>query len=321
MKHLSPSLVLLLLAGSLTLACSRPVQIVLDTDWWTDVDDAMAVRLLANLQSDKVLELKGINLCAYDSTSVETLSKFMVYEGLGDLPLAVDKQAGDYPGHPNYRQAILNDSTVKARCHTLDDCEDCVEFYRRILAGSRKKVDIVSVGFANALARLLESGPDRYSPLDGETLVRRKVGHLWMMAGQFPEGREHNIHLSQRSREAARTVCTRWPTPVTFLGFEVGIRVEAGGKLSEGDLLHDILVAYGAADGRYSWDPMTVLLAASGSPEAAGYDSVRGTVVVDTSDGSNSFVPSPDGPHSYVVMKEDPQFYLDLLNGLLVSRR
>ena len=322
MKRIIEHLILLIAATAIFGSCSKqPKSVLLDTDWWTDVDDALAIRLLANLQDDGALVLEGVNLSAYDSTSVETISKFLEYSGLGEVPLSVDKLACDYPGHPRYRQVILSDTTVTARHHSIDDCEDCVDYYRRILSETRGKVDIISIGFPNALARLLESGPDSYSKLDGRALILKKVNHLWMMGGQYPEGREHNFWRTQRSRDASELVCTQWPTPITFLGFEVGLPVFSGSQLPRKDLLSKILFAHGSGAGRNSWDPMTVLLAAQGSPEAAGYDYVQGTVVVDPDYGDNTFEPSPEGPHRYVVMKEDPSYYRAVLDTLLMPRR
>ena len=289
-------------------ACSTQKSVIFDTDWWTDVDDALALRVLRNLQSEGHLELKGICLSAVDSTSIESISGFMYYEGLTDVPLGADKLASDFPGHPAYRQAILNDIRTKAGQKNIDACPDCVELYRSILSNSRGKVDIIAVGFPNALSRLLETD---------YTLIKRKVNHLWMMAGKYPEGKEHNLCLSPRSRRAGAEICERWPTEITFLGYEVGIQVIAGGSLPPDDLLRDILDAHGSAKGRYAWDPMTVLLAASPSPADAGYDVVRGRVSVNPEDGSNTFEASPDGPHAYVVMKEPPQYYTSCLDSLL----
>jgi hypothetical protein len=48
--------------------------------------------------------------------------------------------------------------------------------YREVLAGQPDhSVTIISVGFSTNLARLLDSGSDSYSPLDGRALVAKKV--------------------------------------------------------------------------------------------------------------------------------------------------
>ncbi|HPU66738.1 MAG TPA: hypothetical protein PLK57_01615 [Clostridiales bacterium] len=50
-------------------------------------------------------------------------------------------------------------------------------------------------------------------------------------------------------------MCDKWPTEITYLGFEVGEKVITGGSLLDGDILKDVLTAYGHPSGRSSWDP------------------------------------------------------------------
>lgn len=296
-----------------------PKKIIFDTDWWTDVDDACAIRLARNLQDQGLIQLAGVCLSALDSTSIPSISAFLSEEGLGDIPVGVDKRSDCYPGSPSYRSTILENCPAGRYSHA-DGCDDCVEFYRKILSQTEGKTDIVAVGFPNTLARLLESGPDGISDLTGEELIKKKVGHLWMMAGKYPEGKEHNFCLNGYSRKSGAAVCADWPTEITFLGFEVGIRVKAGGKLSEDDILKKILNVHGSFQGRYAWDPLTLLLAASDKPEDIGFSTVTGSIVFDESDGSNSFSPSEDGKHRYVVMTREPQFYADTLDFLFATK-
>ena len=299
----------LLLGCLLMAACGEgPRGIIFDTDWWTDVDDCCALRTMLEEEKEGRIELLGVCLSAVNETSVASLSSFLGNEGRKGMPLGADKLATDHGGEPVWHEAAMA-GCPQREAETVDDVEDCVEFYRRTLSQARGKVDIVTVGFPNAVARLLESGPDKYSRLSGEELVRKKVRHLWMMAGQYPEGREYNFANSARSREAGALICSRWPTEITFLGFEVGIEVVIGGGLPEEDLIHKIFTAYGCADGRYAWDPLTVWMACLGSPEAAGFDAVRGTVTLDPATGVNHFTPSADGPHRYVRMLHDSAWY------------
>lgn len=298
---------------------AAPKNLILDTDWWTDVDDACAVRLAGVLQDRGLIRLTGVCLSALDSNSVPSASAFLASEGLGDVPLGVDKRSDCYPGSPKYRRAIL-DNCPPGKYQSVDDCDDCVEFYRKLLTSTKGKTDIVAVGFPNTLARLLESGADDISPLTGEQLISKKVGHLWMMAGKYPEGTEHNFCLNEYSRSTGAAVCKGWPTEITFLGFEVGIQVVAGGKLPEDDILKKILNAHGSVNGRYAWDPLTLLMASSGKPEETGFDIVRGTIQLEESDGSNTFIPSREGRHGYVVMNREPSFYADTLDALFGAK-
>lgn len=296
---------------------TRPREIIFDTDWWTDVDDACALRLMLNAEKSHNIKLAGVCLSAVDGESFESMRKFLFYEGRGDLCFGADMEANDYPGKSKWKKTIIN--SVETDLQADIDCpvEDCVDFYRRLLSGAKGKVDIVAVGFPNTLARLLESGPDKWSRLSGIQLIRRKVGHLYLMAGQFPEGKEHNICLSERSRAAGVTVTSTWPGTILFLGFEVGIRVKCGGQLPHTDLVHKVLVAHGSAGGRYAWDPLTSWIALLGSPEAAGFGTVRGTCIVDPIDGSNTFIASPRGRHRYVTMLHEPSWYSTQLDAIL----
>lgn len=293
-----------------------PKPVIFDTDWWTDVDDAVALRMLGKYRKMGEIDLRGVCLSALDAESVPSISSFMDHEGLSDVPLGADREATDHYGKPKYRHAIL-DNHGKRLYDSADQIPDCVEFYRKLLAESDRKVDIIAVGFPNALARLLESGPDKYSRLSGEKLVRKKVAHLWMMAGKYPEGKEHNFCCSKRSRATGYKICTQWPTEITFLGFEQGNTVLSGGKLPGKDILAKVLKAYGTPDGRSSWDPMTSLMAVVGDPEKAGYEVVRGTVVLNPKDGSNTFTPDPKGKHRYVVKKHPDSYYSDWIDSLL----
>jgi inosine-uridine nucleoside N-ribohydrolase len=317
MKH-AP--LLLLLSALLFIGCGHdaPRPLIFDTDWWTDVDDACAVRILLNADRSGVVDVLGVCLSAVDDESYESLGKFLAYEGYPDLPVGADKEGTDFLGTPTYRAPILEG--VDAAPLTDSDVEGCVSFYRRRLAGSRTKVDIVAVGFTNTLSLLLQSKPDRWSRLTGTELVREKVGTLYLMAGNYPEGEEHNFCLVPRSREAGAVVCAQWPGEIVFLGFEVGVQVVAGGGLPHDDLLYQVLEAHGSADGRYMWDPLTLVIALQGTPAAAGFGEVRGTNRVDPATGANRFEENPAGPHRYVTLLHDPSWYSTRLDTLLRSR-
>ena len=295
---------------------SGPKPVILDTDWWTDVDDACAIRLLLDAERKGMVEILGICLSAVDSMSVESLDSFLHYEGRFGMPVGTDREATDFTGRPCYHQLIIDSCHDRTARRTVD-CEDCTTFYRRLLASSRRKVDIIAVGYPNALARLLESHPDDISRLDGRHLMKRKVAHLWVMAGNYPEGAENNFKRTARSRNSGAALCSDCPVGMTFLGYETGIRVVAGGGLDDDDLLHRILARHGSAGGRYAWDPMTVLLAISGDAGKEGYELIRGWNHVDPATGTNRFENDRSGLHSYVKMTRPASWYAERIDSLL----
>ena len=320
MKQLAPLfalLILLPLALPLnTNAKGKPV--IFDTDWWTDVDDVLALRLLLRAEREKQVKLLGICIDAVNPWSAISVERFCLYEGRRNVRIGIDFQATDYNGKPPYQQLLATEGP-RGRIERNEDCEDCVSFYRKLLAQSKEKVDIISVGYLNALSRLLNSRGDGISPLTGRELVRRKVRKLWVMGGTYPEGRENNFCRTERSIKAARHVCRDWPTKITFLGYETGIQVKIGGSLKHEqngkDLAYRALVAHGSSKGRYAWDPMLTEMACRGEKKA-GYKLTRGTTEVDER-GANTFKAHRKGRHAYVTMKQKAEVFCQQLEQRL----
>ena len=62
-----------------------------------------------------------------------------------------------------------------------------VDLYRQILNGAQdNSITVVSIGFFDNLAALLDSKPDAYSNLTGEELITTKVKDLVIMGGDYP---------------------------------------------------------------------------------------------------------------------------------------
>ena len=283
---------------------------ILDSDWWTDCDDAVAIRLLCNAHRQKEVALLGINVDACMPCSIASLDVFTRNCGV-EIPLGLAHDAVDFPGKPPYQEHLAN-SGKALRNNT--DVPESLDFYRQILKNSEDgSVEILSIGFTQELARVLREPEDA-------ALVRRKVSHLWIMAGKWDEegGREYNFCRNPLTRCSGHELCAHWPTPITFLGWEVGFDVITGAGLPENDLLRQVMSDHGSVDGRASWDPMLVLLALIGDPERAGYRCVRGRASVDASDGSNTFAESADGPHRYVVKVRSNDFYAAAINARLL---
>ncbi len=306
-----------------------PRNVILDTDWFTDVDDVMAVRALIRLHQRGILHLLGACISAVYPQSARSLDAFLQAHGV-DVPVAItrDDLGLKTPG-PSYQKFL---SALPSKYAGNDATETPVRLYRRLLASSSTPVEVLSIGFANNLAALLESPGDDLSPLPGVELVRRKASHLWMMAGAWPEGREYNLSGGDDGNPAiARVgslVLEKWPVPLTFLGFEVGFPLLSGGDLPEGDLLRQAMVAYqqtpgynlggaypnqswqGKPKAHFSWDPMLVLLAGGVlSPDNGRFRTVRGHASSDPITAQNSFVQDPNGPHEYVVKNHTDQEY------------
>ena len=292
-------------------------KVILGTDWWSDCDDAVAVRLLARSALKKENELLGIVINACMEKSVTALDVFLKNEGISNLPIGIDESATGFFGKITYQHELAKESTSKRE---NKDAENGVKLYRKLLSSSDTQVEIIEIGFLNVVADLLLSGPDEISPLSGIELVKSKVSRFWVMAGKWDEdgGREHNFCLNGRTRKAAHIFCEKCPVRVTFLGYEVGADVKTGGALPKNDMLARVLRAHGSENGRSSWDPMTVLAQIIGDTEKAGYREVFGYASVDESDGANHFKEDANGPHSYLIKARENSFYADTINKLII---
>ena len=293
---------------------------ILGTDWWSDCDDTVALRLLCRSAKAGKIALKGVIVNACMDCSVASVDGFLVKEGMTDVAIGIDMDGTDFAGKDSTRyQKRL--SAYAESYKTNSDAEDAVRLYRRLLAEADGPVEIVEIGFLQAVAGLLQSGPDDISELSGTELVKSKVKKFWIMAGKWDKDSwpEHNFANNHRSRRGGKIFCEMCPVPVTFLGFEIGHTVHTGGVLQEGDHLYDVLRDWGLpeGEGRSSWDPMTALLAVIGDEKAAGYDYICGRASVNEEDGSNDFIPCPDGPHKYVIKAESDSYYADMINDII----
>ena len=281
-----------------------PVPILFDTDMQTDVDDVGALAALHALADRGEVEILGTMVSSGYQWSVPCVDAVNTAFGRPDLPIGTVKEGGVVRGS-KYAQQIAQEYP-----HDLetDEAPDAVPLCREILAAQPDgSVVVCSVGYLTNLARLLESGPDAASELDGRELVRRKV-KLWVcMGGKFPKGLETNLRFDASASAAA---LDRWPTPIIFTGWEIGKDLMTGHTLKDKySPEHIVRRAYELYLGpdkmqRESWDQSAVLLAARG---AAPYWHVReGGHLRVAPDGSNEWLAEPDKDHSYVVAKMPP---------------
>ena len=291
---------------------------IVGTDWWTDCDDAVAMRLLARAHRKGEIRLLGVGMNGCMEYSAASLDGFLVYEGVDDVPLGIDLAGNDFGGHPPYQKRL---APLARRYLKNEDAEDAARLYRRLLAEGEEKVEIIEIGYPQVLANALMSGADDISEKSGMELFREKVGKIWMMAGKWDEenGRENNFARNRRASEAGHVLCKCCPVPITFLGWEIGFDVITGKSLRSDDPLHGALADHGSESGRSSWDPRLAALALEGDEDRAGYDVVCGQAEVDALTGRNRFERRADGLHRYVVRRREPAYYEHLIERSIES--
>jgi len=112
-----------------------------------------------------------------DSTAMIAVHALCSQDGYGTIPVAMDTSGDGIQVHTDYVDVMYD--MAKAR----DDFEQPVQMYRRILAESDTKVNIITLGFLQNIQALMHSAPDQYSPLTGAELITRKVDSLYIVGG------------------------------------------------------------------------------------------------------------------------------------------
>ncbi len=333
MKHLFLMFlaVVLILPGcsnSAKKTTNLPVKIIFDTDLGPDYDDVGALAFLHAMADSGKAEILATVASNKNELVAPSINVINTYFKRQELKIGAPKTEGVNMGSSQH----WADSIVAKYPHTVrstSEAPDAVVIYRSVLAGQPDaSVTIVTVGFLTNLNNLLKSQPDNYSPLDGKSLVQKKVKRLVSMAGWFPEGREFNIHMDSIS---SKFVFENWPGEIIFTGFEIGKEIHTGLRLIKSDVQNSpvkdvfrisIPLSEEDRNGRMSWDETAVLIGVYGTE--GFFNTVRGRIIV-KSDGSNSWKDDPEGKHQYVIQKmpvpEITRFIEDRMMHLPIEKK
>jgi len=286
---------------------------IFDTDWGEDCDDAVAARILLRAAKRGEVKLLGMGINTLTEYAAPSLYAFCENEGY-IVPIGIDTTCPKTEWENRY-QVRLAKRTDKC----ASDFRDATKLYRKLLASSNGNVEIITVGFLQIIEKLLKSEPDEISPKTGYELFKEKVAKVWTMGGKWTADgeKEFNFCYTPFACQASSYVLENCPCEIVLLGWEIGSNLYTGSKLSETDVLRQVLLDWGCPQGRESWDPMTVVLALTGDIEKAGYKAVKGTGRVDPQTGKNYFVKDENGKHTYVIKSQPNSYYTDAIDELI----
>jgi inosine-uridine nucleoside N-ribohydrolase len=297
-----------------------PTSIIFDTDMGGDYDDVGALTILHALADDgeaRILATFACHQALMNSFCIDVINQ---YYGRPDLPLGVPFKGMN--GDVGLVGEKWADSLIAHFPHRLTeraDLPDAVQEYRRILAGEPdNSVVVVTVGFVSNLSYLLQSPPDKYSPLDGKQLVANKVKHLVAMFGWFPQGREFNALVDA---PASIVVAEQWPTRIIFSGFEIGNEIITGKRLRESNIKNtpakEVYTICGQYEqqGRPSWDQTAVLAGVRGVERY--FNTVKGRINME-GNGANTWTNDPNGKHEYLTWKMSPKELTTIIEDLMM---
>ena len=318
--------ILLLLSGMIFLSgCkhaekqddSSKISVIFETDMGNDVDDALALDLLFKYADMGLINLLGVSTNKESSYSIEFLDVMKTWYGYPDLLTGKITKGIDCENDAtNYAKATCqyqeNGKSPFKRTHSdYGKIPESPRFYREILSKQPdQSVVIVSVGFSTNIARLLDTPPDKFSPLTGKELVYKKVKLLSMMAGQVlnPEVQEYNV---VKDIPSAQKIFREWPSNIVISPFDVGIAILFPATVIEKNLNYTrpnpLKIAYESylpmPYDRPTWDLTSVLYAVEG---VKNYFNISpwGRIEVDD-EAHTRFYPDEKGKHAFLSVSEE----------------
>lgn len=302
-------------------AFDAPHAVIVDTDLWTDPGDPIALRVVDYAATHFRFRLLGVMLSTTYISSAPAIQSILANDGVTGVPIGLSHTpnvpgGGNPTQYDNIRALGIADGYITGS----ETYSDAVVNYRQLLAAAPDGlVDIVIIGEHNNLRDLLQSSADSISPLTGLQLVTAKVNRLYVMGGQYPTGTEYNFSNNALAIASANYVVANWPTPIIYLGFEVGDTVTTGQSIAgrgPADLVAQAMADFGVSF-RMSWDAMNVMLAMDADPDSAGYRSVWGSNAVSAVTGANTFTPSALGRDRYVAKVNSDASFQTRINNLL----
>ena len=287
------------------------IRIILDTDMGSSTDDLFALMMLHRYMDMQRCKLIGVIVDRMGRANADIVDVLDTYYGHPDIPIGLETQGQEethvwIPYHNLAYARTTNGEPMFER--TVGDNGTYMEgykLYRKLLAEQPdRSVTIASIGLVTTLARLLLSGPDEYSPLNGQELVRRKVKSIYAMGGVFGDAVEPDYNFKQ-AIDFSMTFFELLPkeVDVVFSPGEVGDPLDYRPELVIADMdwtdHHPIKWAYqflNCNTGQKMWDPQAVINAVEGDDFFKL--SERGWVTL-TRRGETLFTPDPKGNCRY----------------------
>ncbi len=298
--------------------------VLLDTDIGVDCDDAVALALLLKLEREGKCRILGVTVSTTRegaSASVEAICRHYGTE----KPIGVMR-----PPALTCDRINAYSLAVKQKYHTDDVDRDAVDLMREKLAAADGPVTLIAIGPQTNVCRLLKSGADGWSELDGKELVRRKVDCLWVMGGSFKENYgavglnpsrpicEWNIVQDVAS---AQYVAENFPCETVFSPHEAGSRIFTVMRDEDSPVWYSMLkfAEYNAFPVkpdflRESWDPVTCLAALE---DCSDYFDISGYGSVSVAASGETSFRAGDGRQRILLVKGGFSRLSDRINAMI----
>jgi len=306
-----------------------PVKIIFDTDIGGDADDLGALAMLNNFADRGECELLAVMSWANDQYAVSAIDAVNRYYKHPDIPIGARKD-NIYHLERLYNKPIADHFEHKL---TYKDVPDTTTLYRQILSKQKDKdVVLVTVGPLLNIKRLIESGPDSISDMNGRELISRKIKEVVVMGGHFPGGKGE-WNFSGNMPGVTRFVLENLDSPVVFSGFEVGAAIRTGEVFNDIEKNTPLHVGFlhfcqnapwmqpyqGRVIDNSTFDQTAVLYAVRGG---AGeyWDKIEGGYCKVQDNGDNQWVEGKITNQSYLKLKAEPETMAHLIESIMLGK-
>lgn len=300
-------------------APTRPVPVIFDTDIGNDCDDVLAMAMLHSLASRQEVDLLAVTITKDHPLAARYVSALNQYYRRPGIPIGVvrdgkTREAGKFLPLVERQENGKYLYPVGPTLGKPAGVPDAVTVLRRTLAMARdQSVSVVQVGFSTNLARLLESPADALSPLAGVDLVKAKVKELSIMAGAFQkiDGKIHKEYNVVEDIASCRKLAEKWPTPIYWSGFEVGLAITYPAESILRDFAYtpkhlvaeSYIVYEPPPHNRPCWDLTSALFVAR--PDRGYFGLSKPGRVTVKEDGETLFTEEPNGRDRYLTVTRE----------------
>lgn len=303
-------------------SASDAKSVIIDTDFASDADDVIAIRLAMCFQDAGMLDIKGIALSTTYSRSPLAVHALCYQDGYGSIPVAMDTSGNGVQVHTEYVEVMYDMPRSRS------DYEQPVEMYRRILAESDTKVNIITLGFLQNIQGLMNSKPDQYSPLTGLELIKEKVDTLYITGGNSTGKPSFNFYWTgDKVINAARDVANSFPARIVFLQSDLSDDTFCGQFYqtkdpNRSDIVTKALFANDQYGGVVAWDVFSVWCAAqdmNGSLDASFLELEQGSQYISHT-GATQWTAEAAGSHYKMYKHMQGSYYSQIMNAILLDK-
>lgn len=270
--------------------------IILDTDYASDVDDVAAVRVATSMHRMGMINLCALGTSCEGDYATRALHGQLCYDGLYEIPTGW------------YRDGVEDDSAFwdyfvwKYNDVQTYQLIDAVDLYKQTISANSlngEKTRIVVLGFLVNIERLLMDE-------EGYQLVTDWVDSIWIDGGAYPmTGQDFNFFWKEECVRSIQYTIANSPVPLVFITNETGCDYNTnncayiGRNLSRLDperndpVSQAYYLGLGRVCGHFGWDGMTVWCAGTSSEQNMTHITPIDAYVYDN--GVNEFILNPDG--------------------------